>query len=408
MPGWTTAGPTLSLCPGPRLPGRHAEDRPADAGVVAERVTAYLAGVQERLREAELSRAAETARAGGRGQGIGRAAARRLTAAWPPPSFWPWSWAARLALDRAPAAEAGAGGERASQRRTPGRDPAARAGPGAAGGRPGSVGAGAVAAEKARDLLEPGVEPALRKQVEELAAEWRSSGSRPSRGGRPTHRTLMDRLVDIRSAEADDRGGWTTDPAYADAFREAGLDVAALSAEEAAKRIQDRPPEVATILAAAVDDWAAIRRDRKKNHVGAAKLLALAAAADPDTWRLGLAVPWTCPTGRSPGGASTVWPKPRRSRRWGPSASTSWAGPSRTRATRPRPRRAAASPAAPPRRRLDQLRPGPVAGEVGPAGRGDPLLHGGPVDPPRDGPRAGPCARDTRASGTRRSRSSRT
>ncbi len=39
-----------------------ARDRPADAGVVAGRMTAYLAGVQERLREAELSRAAESAR----------------------------------------------------------------------------------------------------------------------------------------------------------------------------------------------------------------------------------------------------------------------------------------------------------------------------------------------------------
>ena len=37
------------------------DDRPADAGVVAGRMTAYLAGVQERLREAELSRAAESA-----------------------------------------------------------------------------------------------------------------------------------------------------------------------------------------------------------------------------------------------------------------------------------------------------------------------------------------------------------
>ena len=37
-----------------------ASDRPADAGVVAGRMNAYLAGVQERLREAELSRAAET------------------------------------------------------------------------------------------------------------------------------------------------------------------------------------------------------------------------------------------------------------------------------------------------------------------------------------------------------------
>ena len=40
---------------------RRSNDRPADAGVVAARMTAYLAGVQERLREAEVSRAAESA-----------------------------------------------------------------------------------------------------------------------------------------------------------------------------------------------------------------------------------------------------------------------------------------------------------------------------------------------------------
>ena len=39
-------------------------------------MTAYLAGVQERLREAELSRAAKSAGAGGRGQGVRRATAR--------------------------------------------------------------------------------------------------------------------------------------------------------------------------------------------------------------------------------------------------------------------------------------------------------------------------------------------
>ncbi len=99
----------------------------------------------------------------------------------------------------------------------------------------------------------------------ELAAERQQAEAAARAAERD--RTLLDRLVDIRSAEADDRGGWSTDAAYADAFREAGLDVAALSAEEAAKRIRARPPEVVTALATAVDDWAAIRRDRQKNRV---------------------------------------------------------------------------------------------------------------------------------------------
>src|SRR5262249_37505352 len=41
---------------------REVEDRPRSAGTVAERTTAYLAGVQEKLRRAELERVEERAR----------------------------------------------------------------------------------------------------------------------------------------------------------------------------------------------------------------------------------------------------------------------------------------------------------------------------------------------------------
>ena len=104
---------------------------------------------------------------------------------------------------------------------------------GAAVGDLGPWALAAVAAEKARDLLEPGIEPALRKQVEDLAAELAVERQQAEAAAKVAERdrTLLDRLVDIRSAEADDRGGWGTDAAYAEAFREAGLDVAALPAE---------------------------------------------------------------------------------------------------------------------------------------------------------------------------------
>ncbi len=60
-----------------------AEDRPADAGAVAGRMTAYLSGVQERLRAAELSRAAESAaRLEAEAKASAEHQARRLTAAW--------------------------------------------------------------------------------------------------------------------------------------------------------------------------------------------------------------------------------------------------------------------------------------------------------------------------------------
>ncbi len=103
-----------------------AQDRPADAGVVAARITAYLAGVQERLREAELARAAEQRRAV---EALAKAAAerqaRRLTgilAATVLIGVRPGC--RRLALGRDPAAGAGsarpAAGSTWHSRRRPG------------------------------------------------------------------------------------------------------------------------------------------------------------------------------------------------------------------------------------------------------------------------------------------------
>jgi len=266
-----------------------AQDRPADAGVVAARITAYLAGVQERLREAELSRAAETARAV---EALAKAAAerraRRLTGALAVTVLlacglgaagWRWAELQRLGRLR----EASGRVNLALQEATRLRGLAQ----GASVDDPGPWAVAAVAAEKARDLLEPGIEPGLRKQVEDLAAGLAAERGQAEAAAQSARRdrTLLDRLVDIRSAEADDRDGQSTDAAYSDAFREAGLDVAALAADEAPKQIRARPPAVAMALASAVDDWAGIRRDRRKDRAGAASLAALARAADPDDWR---------------------------------------------------------------------------------------------------------------------------
>ena len=266
-----------------------AKDRPVDAGVVARRLTAYLAGVQERLHEAELSRAAESARAlEAEAKVSAERQARRLTVALAATVLLAgvlggagWRWVELQRLERV----RGANGRVnvALQDATRLRGLAQ----GAAVGDLGLWAVAAVAAEKARELLAPGVEPALRKQVEDLAAELAVERQQAEAAAEAaaSDRRLLDHLVDIRSAEADDRGGWSTDAAYADAFREAGLDVSALTADEAAKRMRERSPAVATALASAVDEWAAIRRDRSKDRAGAAALAALARAADPDDWR---------------------------------------------------------------------------------------------------------------------------
>jgi eukaryotic-like serine/threonine-protein kinase len=267
-----------------------AKDRPADAGAVAGRMTAYLAGVQERLREAGLARAAESARAhAALAKASAERQARRMTAAL--------AATVLLAVVLGGAGWRGFENERQERaRKVAGRVNEARQkairlfglaqGAAATDARPWERAADA--AEKAVALLDSDVEPELRKQVEDLAAEAAAGRQQAeaAAGAADSDRQLMERLLEIRIAEADDRGGWLTDTAYTDAFRKAGLDVAA--AEEAAQRIRARPPEVATTLAISVDDWAAIRRDRQKNRASAAALSALAGALDPDPWRQSL------------------------------------------------------------------------------------------------------------------------
>ncbi len=79
--------------------------------------------------------------------------------------------------------------------------------------------AGAGGAEPARDRL-----LALRTEVQ------------AGLDGAQRDRALLDRLVDIRSAKADDPAGSATDAAYADAFGEAGLALAAWPPAEVGRR----------------------------------------------------------------------------------------------------------------------------------------------------------------------------
>ena len=223
------------------------EDRPRDAKVVADRITAYLAGVQERVHAAERERAVAVARAiEERRRAQGPTCAGGLGAG---PDD-----ARRAEHDVLPPAAAGrsGGGDR------PG------GGPGGNAPRPGQG------------------EPRGPRSLGGRAGRRRASGGRrrcerhaafagppqevqDGPGCRSARQDLLDRLVDIRSAEADDPDGSETDAAYAEAFREAGIDLASLPPAEAGAKIKARPPSVATALAAALDDWAAIRRSKRKD-----------------------------------------------------------------------------------------------------------------------------------------------
>jgi eukaryotic-like serine/threonine-protein kinase len=100
--------------------------------------------------------------------------------------------------------------------------------------------------------------------------------------------TLLNTLIDIHSEHADDRDGSVASAAYADAFREAAIDVTGLPPAEVGARIRAMPATVAVSLAAALDDWAANRRKGRGGRAEVVRLSQAVRAADLDPWRTGL------------------------------------------------------------------------------------------------------------------------
>src|SRR5262249_16935520 len=72
-------------------------------------------------------------------------------------------------------------------------------------------------------------------------------------------------------------------PDYEEAFRDYGIDVFRLGPQEAAGRMQ--ATSIPVELAAALDDWAMVRRAMREDDTGWKDLLALARAVDADDWR---------------------------------------------------------------------------------------------------------------------------
>jgi serine/threonine-protein kinase len=244
------------------------EDRPREAGAVAARVTAYLAGVQDRLRSAERERAVAEATAveerKRRRLQLGLAACLVILTAL---AGLGTAYAIQQRAARAAALE-GVLGEANTLRDL-------------ARGNPEDVArwqAALAAVEQAEGVAGDDSEAA--RQLAALRDEAQAGVDAAERD-----RMMLGRLVDIRSAKADDRDGSTTDAAYADAFRAAGIDLSSLSPEAAGRTINARPPSVALALAAALDDWAAVRRTLRKDPAGAKRLADAARIADPDPWR---------------------------------------------------------------------------------------------------------------------------
>jgi serine/threonine-protein kinase len=266
------------------------EDRPRNAGAVSQRLTAYLAGVQERLRTAELARVEAQARAE-------EEAKRRILAD---------------ALVRK--AEAHAVEETRRRRLQVGLAASVLALT--------SVGGVAVAAyvhqQQARAAQ---VELALneatllhdqgQKAPEDLN-RWQAAGEAIRRvevalgdGGNDQarlrfgslrgkvetgiaaarrDRELLDALAEIRSGHLGLKPG-VTDMAYAEAFRRYGIDLDILTPAEAAARLHARPAALVLPVLTYLDSWSLVRRNDDQPAERWQRPLAVARAADSDSFR---------------------------------------------------------------------------------------------------------------------------
>jgi serine/threonine-protein kinase len=231
-------------------------ERPANAGAVAESVTAYRAGVEQRARQAELERAAAQARVGEerkRRRLVVVLAVVVLLALAGGGGLWLRQEQKRLGLEH----EAGAALDKAALFQQEGRWADALA-----------------QAHRAADLLPAiGDPPDLRQRVEDRIAEIELvqtfDSIRDTAGYRPQR-------VRTRFGE---------DAMYGKAFRDFGIDVDSLEPSEAAKRVAARPA-LKPYLIAALDDWVVPRKEARPDEpAGWKHLLAVARAADPDPWR---------------------------------------------------------------------------------------------------------------------------
>jgi eukaryotic-like serine/threonine-protein kinase len=258
------------------------ERRPRDAGAVAARLAAYLAGVQERLRQAELEwAAAEARRAEAEAKAKAERRARRLAGgliavallvALGAGGAWLW-WDRRRAEERR---AVNADLEQVLDFQQKGRWDDARAALERADGRLGGRDApdlrrrirqGRADLEMVAWIEEARI-PEGRLGVGVLPPQLRgpSGEAAPALPSQP-----KEGLFVLAQAEAD----------YAEAFRKYGLDLRALDAATAAERIA--ASSIKDQLVVALDDCALRKKD--KDPAWRDHLLAIVRRVDADPWR---------------------------------------------------------------------------------------------------------------------------
>jgi serine/threonine-protein kinase len=256
------------LAPAPR-------DRPRDAGVVVVALNAHLAGVQERLKAAELARARSESRAA-------KERKRRLLVAGLAASLLALAalggggglW---LTRQRAARVEAAGCGARTALHKASLLLIRARS---AAEGELTPWAEATQGAKRAEALLaRPEVRPELRREIREVVAMAYGERAQAEAGWKD--RRMLQRLAAIHNDIDLDLDFGRADREHASAFRDYGIDIERLQPVEAGARIAAAP--IAAELVDALDQWAFIRRVLRSPRVR--HLSAVAKAADPDPWR---------------------------------------------------------------------------------------------------------------------------
>ncbi len=253
---------------------REPEDRPNAAGVVSDRVTAYLAGVQERLRRAEITTVEERARR--RLTTVAAAALILLGLAGGGGYAWDQRQKAMRVARTARAAEEALG----DASRLLGE---ARSAPPSDAGR---WSAAVAAAKRAEGLLAQGdADELLRRRVDSLVTEVERDRVAAADKARQIEvdRLLLEKLESVRGSRVTYRELKRTDTDYAEAFRNAGLDLDATRPDEAGKWLASRTDPVE--LAGYLDDWAFVRRAAGRPEADWRRLVAAARGGDPDPSR---------------------------------------------------------------------------------------------------------------------------
>jgi serine/threonine-protein kinase len=268
------------------------EDRPRNAGAVTDRLTAYLSGVQERLRTAELARVEAQARAEeeakqrvladalaheAQAHALEERRRRRLQvglalAVLALTTIGGLGTTAYLHQRQAHAAQVDLALNEATLLRDQARAAADDLGRWQAAREAirrvdVALGDGGGGDARARLRLDD-----LRREVEAGTAAARHD------------RALLAALADIRLAQLD-LGAGATDTAYAEAFRRAGIDIDALPPAEAAARLRARPASVRLPLVGYLDAWTTVRRADEQPAMRWRRPLAVARAADGDPGR---------------------------------------------------------------------------------------------------------------------------